>query len=206
MKYPVETRRWELEVKKSLFISTAIPVKSSEEAKAEIQDMRDRHPKCSHVVWAFCTGVSENPKYAMSDDGEPKGTAGRPVLRVIQNSEITNILVTVVRYFGGTKLGRGGLVRAYAQSAGGVVANTRLKEIVAESMLRLEIEYGLYEKVIRFLKSRSVRVDDEDFSTGVVIHCGVAMPERQTLCSDLTEMTGGTIKISFHEPVDGSRY
>ena len=133
MLIPIGERREELEFKKSVFIAAASAVHDPEEAKLRIRKMREKHPKCSHVAWAYCVGSPENPTLGMSDDGEPKGTAGRPMLGVIQNRNIIDILITVVRYFGGTKLGRGGLVRAYSQSAAKAVEHLAVRKIVPES-------------------------------------------------------------------------
>ena len=196
---PLAERRGQLEIKKSLFIATAAPVRNGQEARSRIQAMRDKHPKCSHVVWAFCTGGSVTLTCAMSDDGEPKGSAGRPVLRVIRNSGITDILITVVRYFGGTKLGRGGLVRAYTQSAAGVIKNLRIKEIIPESTLLLTLEYELYERIAAFLKSTDARIDEEDFATRVTLRCAVAETRVDSLCSELVELTSGRVEIKIDD-------
>ena len=127
---PLESRTLELFVKRSRFIAKAEKVSSPEEVKPLVRRRREEHPGCSHVVWAFVTGPPKSRTMGLSDDGEPKGTAGRPVLEVLKGSGITDTLVTVVRFFGGTKLGTGGLVRAYSDAARGVLENIPTEELI----------------------------------------------------------------------------
>ena len=116
--YPVPTGEAviEIEVKRSRFIGYAAPAATVEAARGFIESVRQRHPDASHHVYAFEVGHGASVTHGMSDDGEPSGTAGRPALVVVENHELGDVVAVVVRYFGGTKLGTGGLVRAYTQA------------------------------------------------------------------------------------------
>jgi len=118
---------YEFTEKKSKFIGLCFPVQNEEEAIAYINEIRKEHKSATHVVYAFSIGDSIQRS---TDDGEPSGTAGRPVLEVIKNSGLNNIIVLVVRYFGGILLGTGGLVRAYTASAQGVLQVAEKAEII----------------------------------------------------------------------------
>lgn len=113
----------ETEVKKSRFVARVVPVSSRDEVKAWLAQAHDDHPDARHICWAYQIGQpGAAAEAAMNDDGEPSGTAGKPILGVIQHKDMGDVLVMVIRYFGGTKLGAGGLVRAYAGAAESVLA------------------------------------------------------------------------------------
>ena len=116
MNVPLEEATAELNVKNSRFISEVFPVSSQADAREKLHELKKKYSDATHVVHAFVVGASGEVN-GMSDDGEPSGTAGRPVLDVLKGSGLTNILLTVTRYFGGTLLGTGGLVHAYSDSA-----------------------------------------------------------------------------------------
>ena len=106
-----------LEIKKSQFITWLVPIESKQHAKTFLEQARAEYPDARHYCWAYLIGENENSlSAAMSDDGEPSGTAGKPMLNVLQHKGVYNVMVIVVRYFGGIKLGAGGLVRAYSQA------------------------------------------------------------------------------------------
>ncbi|MEN9465590.1 MAG: hypothetical protein RL217_1771 [Pseudomonadota bacterium] len=124
---PDATAGFELEVKKSRFIGLAFPAQSREEALAHLAHTQTRFPDARHYCWAYVVGNPDNAaSLAASDDGEPSGTAGKPILNVLMHKEIGDIMLIVVRYFGGIKLGAGGLTRAYSQAADGVVQKLSL--------------------------------------------------------------------------------
>ncbi|HSG29611.1 MAG TPA: YigZ family protein, partial [Candidatus Krumholzibacterium sp.] len=120
----------EMTVRNSKFIGLGVPVSDPEEAREIIRDTRETHPGCSHVVYAFITGGARTEVSGMSDDGEPKGTAGRPVMEILKGSGIVDVLLMVVRYFGGTKLGTGGLVKAYGDCAREVVEGLPVRPLI----------------------------------------------------------------------------
>lgn len=164
---PAERAEAETEVKKSRFLAVAQRVEGAEEARAAVKECRSLHPSAHHVVHAFVT--SGGDIFGMSDDREPKGTAGRPVLEVVKGSGIDNLLVMVVRYFGGTKLGTGGLVKAYTEAAQAVLKVLRTRPVVRSRSFRLEVSYDLYDPVSKELAKVLVSPPSEEFGELVTI-------------------------------------
>ena len=139
----------EITVKKSRFIAEAFPVKTQSEMRAMLKAQKQKYADSSHVVHAFVLGQGAQI-CGMSDDGEPSGTAGRPVLNVLKGFGCNDILLTVTRYFGGTLLGTGGLVKAYTQAAQAVLEDAQTEEFVQRSAFELNLSYQNYE-ACRFL-------------------------------------------------------
>lgn len=162
----------ELEVKKSRFIGRTRRIQSSQEARDWVSREREAHPGARHVVHAFLVGPPNSEVAGMHDDGEPKGTAGRPLLDAIRASGIRNVLVTVTRYFGGTKLGTGGLVRAYGDCARLSLGNTPTVEVRPEVPFRVQLPYEFYDGLIRLLDSWKCRREGEEFQEEVslIVH------------------------------------
>ena len=196
MEVPLKEQTAKLEVKKSLFVASVFPVHTREEIKGRIQLQRNEHPKCSHVVWAFVLGDENNQHLGMSDDGEPRGTAGRPVLQLLQYSEITNILVTVVRYFGGTKLGKGGLVKAYTDSAQAVLEGLQTKKLIAEARLKLTCSYKHYDAVKMAIERTGARIEQEQFEEKISITLAVAEESEQNLTRSILDSSNGEADIT----------
>lgn len=135
--------RADLEIKKSQFIAFAYPVTSRDEAMFHVEQLRLEFPDARHHCWAYIIGDPNNTTSAgFDDDGEPNGTAGRPILNVLQHKAIGNVIIIVVRYFGGIKLGAGGLTRAYAGSAQLAVDEMQLVEFVPKSTLIIETDFA----------------------------------------------------------------
>ena len=193
MKVPVGTASAELTVKRSRFIADASFFDLPAAAKETIRKVRELHSGCSHVVYAYIVGETGSV-FGMSDDGEPKGTAGRPVLEVLKGSGITNVLVTVVRFFGGTKLGTGGLVRAYSESAREVLALLRCEELVERVRFTLEVPYSLYEGVRRLVAALTGTIDVEDFGESVSLSGLMPVEQTEALGKGLADLSGGAVK------------
>lgn len=143
---PQAPAKAELEVKKSRFIARAHPVKNRQAALEIVQQLQLEFPDARHICWAYVLGNQVSA--AMSDDGEPSGTAGKPILNVLQHKAIGDVLVAVVRYFGGIKLGAGGLVRAYSGAAQLVVDNLPLAPFVAACEVEVCLDFAR-EQVLR---------------------------------------------------------
>ena len=174
MEVPTRSGNAELEIQKSRFIAAALYVETEEAAQAIIRQTRAEHPKSRHIVWAYVIGDEKRQYLGMSDDGEPKGTAGRPALSTLQYSGLTNILVTIVRYFGGIKLGTGGLVKAYTDSVKAVIDTLPRKRLVEEVTLELRFGYGLYESIRLLLEQNNADSRKQKSSTTEVrIKCTV---------------------------------
>ena len=192
---PKESLTRKLEIKRSLFIASAFPVEAEEEAKILIQQQRSEHPKCSHVVWAYILGGEKSQLKGMSDDGEPKGTAGKPVLSVLQYSGMTNVLVTVVRYFGGTKLGKGGLVKAYTDSAKGVLEELPKKKLRKETRLYLKCGYKHFDAVKAAMEKAGAKIESEKFESDISITVTVAEDAVQIISEQVLDCSNGTAVI-----------
>ncbi|PIE47745.1 MAG: YigZ family protein [Gammaproteobacteria bacterium] len=140
-----------IEIKKSDFIAHAYPVISREQAMSYVEQLKNKYPDARHHCWAYIIGDPKNTTSAgFDDDGEPSGTAGRPILNVLQHKAIGNVIIIVVRYFGGIKLGVGGLTRAYAGSAQAVVDEMVLVPYIPKVQVQIETDYA-NEAQIRYL-------------------------------------------------------
>lgn len=166
---PAKQTRTEIMVANSRFIATAAPVFSVEEARAFIQDMRREFSDATHNVPAFLVGHGQSVIAHSSDDGEPSGTAGRPALTVLQGSGLGDIAVVVTRYFGGTKLGTGGLVRAYTDAVKEVLTILPLAEKVPTLTAMLVIPYSLYEQAKLIIQEFNGKIIDEEFAADVTL-------------------------------------
>ena len=154
---PAGQARTEIVIKKSRFITTVYLATSVQEARAVIADVRAEMPDASHHVYAFRVGFGNSVTEGMSDDGEPKGTSGPPTLAVVRGSGIGDIALVTTRFFGGTKLGTGGLVRAYTVSAQEALSMLRTELKVEKRVVGLEMPYSLYDIVKRLNRDLSRR-------------------------------------------------
>ena len=168
MRIPTARAEAEIEIKKSRFIAIAIPANSLEDVKKAVQQVRSEHPDATHVVHAAVIGKA-GTIYSSSDDKEPKNTAGRPALEVVKGSGITDIAVCIVRYFGGTLLGTGGLVKAYGDSAKEVLKIVPTEELIEKSEYRMILPYNAYTLIKRLLESVEATIDEENFDTMIEI-------------------------------------
>ena len=191
--------------KKSRFISHCIPVDDADEVRRIIKETRKAHPQSRHVVWAYIIGDARSV-FGMSDDGEPHGTAGKPVLEVLKGCGMTNILVLVIRYFGGIKLGTGGLVSAYTRAAKDVLEKVEPLEKIAKTSFTLFCPYGQYEQIKKTLLSLEGTIEKEEFGTDVTLD--FTIPDRQIdICSDLIrDITSGSIILNKEETLNHPSY
>lgn len=155
------------EEKRSEFIGVAAPIKNEEEAQALIKRIRSEHYDARHTVYAYVCASGNVQRY--SDDGEPQGTAGIPVLDVIRKSGLEDACIVVTRYFGGTLLGAGGLVRAYTAAAKMAVEKAGIVTYRTFSELRLVLNYSDYPKLLAKLPSFKAKIDNTDFGTDVTL-------------------------------------
>jgi uncharacterized YigZ family protein len=199
MYIPRNTQTARIERKNSHFIASALPVQDEEEAKTRIEAARQEHPKADHVVWAYRIDSETQQQERFSDDGEPGGTAGKPVMSIIHHGEFTNILITVVRYFGGTKLGKGGLVRAYTDSAREAVKDIPRQKLVRTRALVITLEYHFYELIRSYLETAGAAVQDEEFGEKVQICCSVPVGRLQEVAARITDISNGTAQITHPE-------
>ena len=188
MLIPIERAEAEIEVKKSRFIAIAIPTETMEDVKNAVLSVRLEHPGATHVVHAAVIGKA-GTMYSSSDDREPKNTAGRPALEVVKGSGITNITVAIVRYFGGTLLGTGGLVKAYGDSAKEVLKIVPTEELIEKSSFRMILPYSSYTQIKRLFESLSAVISNEVFDTNITVE-GVLPSENIKALRDGTSDIG----------------
>ncbi|HIP45755.1 MAG TPA: YigZ family protein [Sulfurospirillum arcachonense] len=169
----------ELEVKKSTFISFLVPIKSFDSLHVEL---KKEYPKANHIVWAKrYLNEYEQVVENCSDDGEPKGTSGPPVLNVMRGNELLECGILIVRYFGGTKLGTGGLVRAYGGSAKAVIANATLEKYIKKEPFKFSTIYSLVPRFEHFLDKEELHVDKREYETVSIVWYMNLSKQEQTL-------------------------
>lgn len=200
-RYPVpagEIRR-EILVVNSRFIATLAPAFSVDEARAFIMQVKSEMPDASHHVPAFIIGSAESITSHCSDAGEPSGTAGRPALAVLQGSGLGDVVVVVTRYFGGTKLGTGGLVRAYSDAVRAVLADVQRAERVPTHTIMVELPYPLLERTRRLVAAHSGQILDEDYTASVVISARLPIENLPGFQTELSELSNGSIQAEIIE-------
>ncbi len=184
--------------KRSRFISIVLPVEGADEIKGIIKETRKAHPQSRHVVWAYILGDSRSV-FGLSDDGEPHGTAGRPVLEVLKGSGLTDALILVIRYFGGIKLGTGGLVQAYTRSAQDVLDKVVPLEKIEKKDFYLNCSYHLYEQIKKAVQSEAGEVVKEVFGADVKMEIQVP-DERAGKCAEsVRNISAGTVTLNEFE-------
>ena len=183
----------ETKAKNSRFLAEFFPVHSPEEAKEAWKFRKETYDNGGHIVYAFTVGANQNIS-GCSDDGEPSGTAGRPVLAVLLGSGVTNAMITVARWFGGTKLGTGGLVHAYGNAAKAAVEAAVLTELLPMSKAEFAMPYALYPECKVFLNQIGFTAESEEFSDRVAISGTLRRTETEVLQKFLQELGNGQIR------------
>ena len=171
--------------KMSRFLSFALPAYTAEECKELIKEYQNRYHDARHVCWAYMLGP-ERKEWQLSDNGEPSGTAGKPILGQINSMELTDVLVVVVRYFGGIKLGTSGLIQAYREAAREALEDAGLKEMRQMVRLRLEVPYAKAEGVMRIVKQPDIRIVNQTFDN----RCGLEIEFPLDMESELRGRLG----------------
>ena len=182
----------EIVIEKSRFISYTKMVETEEEAKEFVESIRKKHPFATHNCYAY---VTEGGKVArFSDDGEPQGTAGIPMLEVLKNRGLKDTAVVVTRYFGGIKLGAGGLVRAYSSSTSAGLDEAGVEENIISNVYKISFGYEKYSLFLKFIEKYKQKTISSDFAEGVVI--SIAVPsDEEDFCEKLTDYFLGKVEI-----------
>lgn len=186
----------ELQVLNSRFIAVAARAGSVAEAKAFILRIRQEHPKAHHHVYAFVVGFGSSVIEGCHDDREPSGTAGRPVLAVLRGSGLGDTVVVVTRYFGGAKLGTGGLVRAYGDAARQVLEDLPRVEKVEWKHIHLTIPYSHYELVQRLVNEHHGKIVAEEFAAEVALDLEFGASDLPPFAQSLSEATAGRFGVA----------
>ena len=184
-------------VNRSRFICAICHCHSKDQVKAFIEQQRRKYPDASHHCYAFNTSWPDNSQaYGFSDDGEPSGTAGRPMLAALQGADIGEICAVVIRYFGGTKLGTGGLQRAYALSVRQALEQLVTQLKVPSEELNLICDYHQVKDIEHLVGVFSGKVVEQAFTTDVTMLISLAVTDVDTFCARLTDHSGGRVVIS----------
>lgn len=182
------------EIKKSRFICHIKRVTTEDEAREFINTIKKEHYKATHNCSAFILGERSEMKRS-SDDGEPSGTAGVPMLGVLENHQLTNVCAVVTRYFGGIKLGAGGLIRAYAGSVALAIKEIGSVHIKEQLGLRLTLSYSQYQELPNFLKAKQLQEQDTSFTEQVQTTIFVDKDDKDSVIEELIELFNGKIDI-----------
>lgn len=185
---------FEYEDRKSVFIGEAMPVSSEAEAIAFIESVKKHYPDARHHVYAYV--LRENSVMRFTDDHEPQGTAGMPVLDIIRKNGCTDVVIVVTRYFGGTLLGTGGLVRAYTAAAVGALESAEIIKYDIYSSMEIAVNYSDYGKIGSVLTESGFRIENTTYDTGVNISGRIIKSSLDILQNALVEATAGRIEIT----------
>lgn len=198
-----EDNQHEIEIKKSRFICFLKRIDSEEEAKDFIQQIKKEHWKANHNCSAFVLGDHHEIQRS-SDDGEPSGTAGVPMLEVLKKNDLINVCAVVTRYFGGTKLGAGGLIRAYSGSVAQAIVHTGIVEGKLQQEVFVQLDYPNWGKMENFIASENLAVKDTQFTDRVVVTCMVDENQVDDFEAQVTDLLNGQVsfttgEVTYHE-------
>lgn len=198
MKVPVEPASVETIIKGSRFLSESFLIESQSQVRELIKSQKQKYSDATHVCHAFICGKNAEIM-GMSDDGEPGGTAGRPMLDVLKGRGVTNILVTVTRWFGGTLLGTGGLVHAYGDGAKDVLEATVFEELVEKTHFSLKCDYQQYQIIKKIFESYTLYDTTEDFQELITIKSSIAMSDFEALKKSVFDKTNGCVHCDLEQ-------
>lgn len=182
-----ETYEGSFSEKRSKFVSLAIPVNSEEEVKSHLDELRKIYYDARHICWAYHIGTDE-VKFRANDDGEPSGTAGRPILGQIRSFELTDILIAVVRYFGGIKLGTGGLVVAYKAAAANALEQAVIVEKTINETVSITFEYPFMNEVMRIVKEMELTILSQNFEMSCAMTLQIRRSQIELLRNRLSKV------------------
>lgn len=192
MPFTLATRHHsELLIKKSRFIGCVEPVSGREEAVARVAELRAQHPGARHVCWALMAGGHS----AANDDGEPSGTAARPMLDVLRHQEIEGVLATVVRYFGGVKLGAGGLVRAYTDAVAQALIGAERVPLIRTQLLRISVPYAFEGAVRREIEASGAVIEGMQHGADVELAVRAAEDIVDALVARIGDVSQGRARV-----------
>ena len=190
----------EYEVKKSVFIATVKRVESEESAREFLQLMRKKYFDATHNCSAWILGETGNLQKS-NDDGEPGGTAGNPILETLKKNDLTDTIVVVTRYFGGIKLGAGGLIRAYSHTAALGIDAAKIVRMTTFQKISLTIEYNFLATVENFLRKKNIRVESSDYADVVTLNILILPAQVEDFITELTDLTAANFLHELNEKI-----
>jgi len=201
MSYPIPAARTQVEITvvNSRFIATAAPVFNVEEAKAFIEQVKGEYADASHNVPIYIVGHGASVIAHCNDDGEPSGTAGRPALAVLSGSGLGDVAVVITRYFGGTKLGKGGLVRAYSDAVRAVLEVLPLARKVQTHNVMIVVPYNWFDRLRLLISEHGGLILDEDFAADVTVSARFAVRDFTGFQATLSQASHGSLQAEIIE-------
>ena len=193
---PQKTVCCEQEIKKSKFITTIGRAADIDDARKFIKDISSKYKDASHNCYAFIAGGPGSPDIGMGDDGEVSGTAGKPMLNVLQHKDIGEIVAVVTRYYGGVKLGPGGLVRAYTSSLQQALDELELREFIEIKKAVIEVDFQNENAVRQVLSKAGLEAGDAEYTDSVKFHLEIPVDLYDKLIEDMGNQTRGKFKIT----------
>lgn len=193
---PAGFHRSQTEVERSRFITSSEPATSAEQALAFVARIKQEFPDASHNCWAYLIGPpGSSDRIGLSDDGEPHGAAGKPMLTVLQHNNIGDIVVVVTRYFGGIKLGKGGMVKAYTQAVKTALEQLTIIKKVNWGELTIGFDYAQLSAIERLLPDFEAKIIDRRFAEQIHLQLKLPVEQEGSLRNQLTNLTSGKIKF-----------
>lgn len=183
----------ELKIQRSRFIANAYPVSTPEESTEVLNIIRKDYYDAKHHPFSFVLFEKDNFRY--NDDGEPSGSSGKPIYDAINKYNLKNVIVVVTRYFGGIKLGVGGLKRAYFDSADECLKVCKTKEVILKEKKSLQFNYNYISAVMKYIEKNNIHISENNSSETVNLVCDVRLSSVEIFRSDLIELTNGKIEI-----------
>jgi uncharacterized YigZ family protein len=184
--------------KGSRFLSYAFPVRNTDEIRYHIEFLRKKHHDARHHCYAYMLGA-ERTTWRANDDGEPSGTAGKPILGQINAAMLTNVLIVVVRYFGGILLGTGGLTVAYRRSAADAISNAAIANLVVRNYYEITFPYASMNEVMKILKEENAGQDSHDFGNECIIRAGIRLSHCERTIGKLERIEN--VRFRFIESI-----
>jgi uncharacterized YigZ family protein len=192
---PTDGVQVELVVRRSRFIGYGIPAATPERANDELRRIKTMHTGANHVVHAYLVGAPASEIGSLTDAGEPKGTAGRPVMEILRGSAVRNVVVAVVRYFGGVKLGTGGLVHAYGDTARAILQALPTRTLTIREQMTIITDYARHDAIRRLLVGAEAEILSEKFETAVEIDVNVEKSLAGEIEQQIRNLSAGSAEI-----------
>ena len=193
-----ETSEGTFRDKGSKFVAFAYPLASESELKGIVSNLRSTHPKANHYCWAFRLSPDRSI-FRVNDDGEPSGTAGRPILNTLLSNDLTNIVVVVVRYFGGTLLGVPGLINAYKKATQEAVNNSIIIELTINSVYEIRFDHAQMNEVMKIIKDEEISIRNQEFNNVCIIKVEIRQAAQEKILNRFKKINSISLKyISTH--------
>lgn len=186
----------EIDIKKSRFICTLAPIKSEDEAKEIIERISKENNKANHNCYAYLVG-DHDQVIRESDNGEPSGTAGVPILEVLQKNHLHDTLAIVTRYFGGIKLGAGGLIRAYSNATSSALENIGIVQLVEKQAIEIKLAYNQLDPLNYFLNQKNLEIQNIDYTETILATLYISIEQVNQLIDELTNLFSGTLQFKL---------